>query len=456
MFNSIIKEAGENFNSGGKSAAVFSALLRLMANPAKGGINGFIEKFWRNGLGDAVESWISTGANKPISNTEVQNTLGTDAINAIAAEADVDRITTTSLLGFMIPRVVDELTPDGELPTEEVLLSKVIGFSGSFRKPTEFGEIEKKSIFSHLSWSLPLVILLVLIGSVYWFFKSTLRPSVSSTVILSSIKAHTKQTNDDAATEVDSVFKIEAVEGKYVVSGVLPDLVIFDKVKVKLEKHFGANNVDFKQLRVEPGAKSFADGWWDNFGQILPDLKDWKSGTIAFAGKAITAANGLPKDTLEQIKSLFEGWIMPVSIAGTEVTTRKLNEEALKRLQDANTIEQVIYALNLSVINFKSGSSEIPADAKVIFVKASEILKKQPEGTAIEISGYTDNQGNAEENKKLSQNRADAVKKILVGFGVSDLILKAVGYGDADPLGDNNTEDGRFKNRRIKYKKLNQ
>ena len=436
------------------------ALLRLMSNPAKGGFSGFVEKFWRNGSGDGVESWISTGENKPISNEEVQNTLGADTVNTIAEESDVDRTTTTELLGFMIPRVVDELTPDGEIPSEEILLSKVIGFSGSSQKLAEFGESKKKdsynfNIFSHLSWLLPLFILLVLVGSAYWFFKSSLRPSVSSTAILSNIKANMKQSKTDAANAVDSTFKIEAIEGKYVISGVLPDLEIFDKVKAKLTKHFGEANVDFKQLRVEPGAKSFTDDWWGNFSQILPNLKNWKSGTLAFVGKAITAANGLPKDTLDQIELLFESWIMPVSIAGAESTTKHSNDEVLKELKDAASIGQVISALNHSIINFKSGSSEIPSDVKAILAKAAEILKKQPDGTVIEISGYTDNQGSAEENEKLSQKRADEVKKILVGFGVSDSMLKAVGYGDANPLGDNNTEDGRFKNRRMEYKLAN-
>ena len=143
---------------------------------------------------------------------------------------------------------------------------------------------------------------------------------------------------------------------------------------------------------------------------------------------------------------------MPVSIAGEEEATKEANEESLKELSEAKTVDEVITALNVSIINFKSGSPDIPAEAKPILEKAAAVLSQQTEGTVIEIGGYTDSQGNADSNIKLSQSRADSVKKVLVALGVKDAMLKAVGYGSSDKY-DNNTEDGRFKNRRIEYKK---
>lgn len=143
---------------------------------------------------------------------------------------------------------------------------------------------------------------------------------------------------------------------------------------------------------------------------------------------------------------------MPLSIVGAEGATKQANEESLRALAEADSVEEVVKALNVSIINFDSASSTIPADAKPILAKAAEVFKRQTAGTSVEIGGYTDNQGNAEANKKLSQARAESVKKALVDLGVQDAMLKAVGYGDANPVGDNTTEDGRFKNRRIEYK----
>jgi outer membrane protein OmpA-like peptidoglycan-associated protein len=67
----------------------------------------------------------------------------------------------------------------------------------------------------------------------------------------------------------------------------------------------------------------------------------------------------------------------------------------------------------------------------------------------IEIAGHTDNTGKKSANKKLSQERADAVRDYLVSKGVDADRIKAVGYGDEKPIAPNDTAEGRMKNRRI-------
>jgi outer membrane protein OmpA-like peptidoglycan-associated protein len=59
--------------------------------------------------------------------------------------------------------------------------------------------------------------------------------------------------------------------------------------------------------------------------------------------------------------------------------------------------------------------------------------------------------GSAELNKELSKNRADAVRDYLVNNGASAGRIIAVGYGDSKPLADNETEEGRAKNRRTEF-----
>ena len=65
------------------------------------------------------------------------------------------------------------------------------------------------------------------------------------------------------------------------------------------------------------------------------------------------------------------------------------------------------------------------------------------------IYGYTDSTGDAEENKILSQQRAEAVKKALERYKISSTRLTAVGMGEQNPIADNSTKEGRAKNRRI-------
>ena len=155
---------------------------------------------------------------------------------------------------------------------------------------------------------------------------------------------------------------------------------------------------------------------------------------------------------IDQIKSLFGGWKMPVSLAGESGVTKQANEEALKGLGEAKTAQQVVDALNISIIQFDSGKSNVKPEFQPILQKAAEVLKAQPATTAIEIGGHTDNVGNKDSNLKLSQARADSVKNELVKLGVGDKMLSAKGYGDTVQKADNATKEGQFANRRIEYK----
>jgi outer membrane protein OmpA-like peptidoglycan-associated protein len=72
----------------------------------------------------------------------------------------------------------------------------------------------------------------------------------------------------------------------------------------------------------------------------------------------------------------------------------------------------------------------------------------------VEISGHTDNVGNAEANKALSEKRAQACRNYVVSKGIEKKRLDAIGFGDEHPIAPNDTDDGRQKNRRIEAKEL--
>jgi outer membrane protein OmpA-like peptidoglycan-associated protein len=67
----------------------------------------------------------------------------------------------------------------------------------------------------------------------------------------------------------------------------------------------------------------------------------------------------------------------------------------------------------------------------------------------IEVAGHTDSMGSDAYNMKLSQQRAEAVRNFLISRGVAADRLTAKGYGESQPVADNATEEGRFKNRRV-------
>ena len=72
----------------------------------------------------------------------------------------------------------------------------------------------------------------------------------------------------------------------------------------------------------------------------------------------------------------------------------------------------------------------------------------------VEISGHTDNVGNAKSNKTLSEQRAQACRNYIVSKGIDKKRLDAVGFGDERPIAPNDTDEGRQRNRRIEAKEL--
>ena len=72
----------------------------------------------------------------------------------------------------------------------------------------------------------------------------------------------------------------------------------------------------------------------------------------------------------------------------------------------------------------------------------------------MEVGGFTDSDGDDTANLKLSQARADAVKSQLVSLGIEANRLIARGYGEAKPIGDNATFEGKANNRRVEFVKM--
>ena len=128
MFDSIIAEANERFNLGSKAGTLLSALLALMTDGNRGGLAGFTDKFNQAGFSDVASSWIGSGMNAEVSNEQLESALGKDTFDGISNQIGTDYSTTVSAAAFMTPRVVNALTPDGVVPPDADLLTRVGGF----------------------------------------------------------------------------------------------------------------------------------------------------------------------------------------------------------------------------------------------------------------------------------------------------------------------------------------
>ena len=110
-------------------------------------------------------------------------------------------------------------------------------------------------------------------------------------------------------------------------------------------------------------------------------------------------------------------------------------------------------SVTLSDVRFNSNSSELLPISFPELDKAVKWLEQHPE-YLIEIQGHTDDKGEPENNLKLSEQRAKSVYQYLVDKGILPYQIQQKGYGEAKPIANNETEDGRAINRRVMLKKV--
>jgi len=106
---------------GGAEQALMSAVAGLLTDKSSGGLSGLVENFTKSGLGDVVSSWVGTGKNLPISPDQILKGLGKDKIGQLASKAGLSQNDVSSTLANMLPGIVDKLTPNGKIPTDDLI-----------------------------------------------------------------------------------------------------------------------------------------------------------------------------------------------------------------------------------------------------------------------------------------------------------------------------------------------
>ncbi len=129
-------------------------------------------------------------------------------------------------------------------------------------------------------------------------------------------------------------------------------------------------------------------------------------------------------------------------------------EPVVEDQPDAKECEAEISALLDENQILFAPSSAVIESASVKTINKIVIILNRCKQAAFEIGGHTDSQGREEMNLKLSQHRADAVLDSLLARNMLLGDITAVGYGETQPIADNETEEGRQENRRIAFKLL--
>ncbi len=205
------------------------------------------------------------------------------------------------------------------------------------------------------------------------------------------------------------------------------------------------------------------------FAQYDFDVNSKQTYTVAFlmgqfekAVKPHLKGILLQEETRAIYKLEYEGMslvaVFEVYNEGLQYSVTILKTGSIKTLEDEVDAEKMYHSLlkdgHISLyINFGSGDSELTEDAIKTVEQIARLMKSNPELRLI-IEGHTDNVGTPEKNKKLSLERANSVVKYLIARGISSSRLAAKGMGAEKPIGDNNSEEGRRKNRRVELVKV--
>jgi uncharacterized protein YidB (DUF937 family) len=117
-------------SGGGLSDLLKGGLGGLLAGGAagsvlSGGLGDLLNQLQQGGHGEAANSWVGKGENKAIAPGDLANALGADQIESLSAQSGLSREDLLSGLSQYLPKVVDHLTPDGRLPTENELSGRI-------------------------------------------------------------------------------------------------------------------------------------------------------------------------------------------------------------------------------------------------------------------------------------------------------------------------------------------
>lgn len=161
-----------------------------------------------------------------------------------------------------------------------------------------------------------------------------------------------------------------------------------------------------------------------------------------------TDAMGSAVDSMGAAVGKLFSYKLPSGFELANASEGGIENNLITFIEDANRVVDKETWFDFDHLLFDTGKATLQPESQVQLQNVAEILKAFPK-VNLKIGGYTDNQGDPKANLRLSVDRAHNVKNELIKLGIDAKRLEADGYGDKHPIGDNATEEGRQKNRRI-------
>lgn len=208
------------------------------------------------------------------------------------------------------------------------------------------------------------------------------------------------------------------------------------------------------------GSSSRASDDADRDGVL--DTVDQCPGTPA--GESVNSI-GCPRPMIDSAAMLRAREDSARAALAREDSLRRAREDSARAAQEAAAAAAAAQArrdsavpaagrtLVLRGVTFATGTATLTDSAQAVLDRVAAALKEFSD-VRVEVGGHTDNTGSASVNRRLSQQRADAVRAYLVSQGVEESRLVARGYGPSKPVTSNATAEGRAQNRRVELTRL--
>ena len=262
------------------------------------------------------------------------------------------------------------------------------------------------------------------------------------------------------SAQKEMYFKVIKVDEKATISGIVASQNNKDEIIDAYGKVF--KEIDYENLLVEDDVKendllNFFINAADNFSEFNSGYITYDNGLLEIDGIAPypIVQQSLEEElaTVSDIKIDNKLLIAEIKTAPSPTTTKPTidNNETSAAQTDINIQNNLDTLLKDKRVQFFYARDILTSDSQALVDDIITILKKNVK-TKIIIAGHTDSDGTKENNKKLSQRRAESIKIYMISKDINESRLQAIGYGESKPLVKNDTLKNRRINRRVEFK----
>lgn len=242
-------------------------------------------------------------------------------------------------------------------------------------------------------------------------------------------------------------FSISRIGDMIEVTGSAPDAATKAAILAAAEAQAGSVPI-VERITVDPNAKPPKAADLGNLVKIAATVRGDLS--VNYDGQTITLTGQVADDATRSTAEQAAATAIPGAIVENQLRIGTIPPEQANCRVAQSRIIQILAA---NKITFQPETAVLTPASRETIAKVAAILKACF-GVRVEVAGHTDSQGNPAASLPLSQRRAGAVKVELVRLGVFANRIRAVGYGESQPIASNATVEGRTANRRVEIKVL--